>query len=88
MWHLGPFNSLTEVLLLFMGQCGLYEHLMMTLMMIFMVMVNDNADDMIMFLTMIMMTMASEHLLEFLVGIVDDKLFEAVRLEGLKTVQV
>ena len=67
-----------------MGQCGLYEHLMMTLMMIFMVIV----DDMIMILTMMMMTMASEHLLEFLVGIVDDKLFEAVRLEGLETVQV
>ena len=30
----------------------------------------------------------TEHLLEFLVGIVDDKLFEAVRLEGLETVQV
>ena len=67
-----------------MSQCGLYEHLMMMLMMIFMVMV----DDMIMILTMMMMTMASEHLLEFLVGIVDDKLFEAVRLEGLETVQV
>ena len=84
MCHLGPFNSLTEVLLLFMSQCGLYEHLMMMLMMIFMVIV----DDMIMILTMMMMTMASDHLLEFLVGIVDDKLFEAVRLEGLKTVQV
>ena len=71
-----------------MGQCGLYEHLMMTLMMIFMVMVNDNADDMIMFSTMIMMTTASEHLLEFLVSVVDDKLFEAVRLERLETVQV
>ena len=67
-----------------MGQCGLYEHLMMMLMMIFMVIV----DDMIMILTMMMMTMASDHLLEFLVGIVDDKLFEAVRLEGLETVQV
>ena len=67
-----------------MSQCGLYEHLMMMLMMIFMVIV----DDMIMILTMMMMTMASEHLLEFLVGIVDDKLFEAVRLERLKTVQV
>ena len=67
-----------------MSQCGLYEHLMMMLMMIFMVIV----DDMIMILTMMMMTMASDHLLEFLVGIVDDKLFEAVRLEGLKTVQV
>ena len=71
-----------------MSQCGLYEHLMMMLMMIFMVMVNDNADDMIMFSTMIMMTMASEHLLEFLVSVVDDKLFEAVRLERLETVQV
>ena len=40
-------------------------------------------------MTMLMMlTMASEYLLEFLVGIVDDKLFEAVRLEGLETVQV
>ena len=67
-----------------MSQCGLYEHLMMMLMMIFMVIV----DDMIMILTMMMMTMASDHLLEFLVGIVDDKLFEAVRLEGLETVQV
>ena len=70
-----------------MSQCGLYEHLMMMLMMIFMVIVDDNVD-MIMILTMMMMTMASDHLLEFLVGIVDDKLFEAVRLEGLKTVQV
>ena len=78
MWHLGPFNSLTEVLLLFMGQCGLYEHLMMILMMIFTVMVDDNADD----------VDNVQHLLEFLVGIVDDKLFEAVRLEGLETVQV
>ena len=67
-----------------MSQCGLYEHLMMMLMMIFMVIV----DDMIMILTMMMMTMASDHLLEFLVGIVDDKLFEAVCLEGLETVQV
>ena len=37
---------------------------------------------------LIMLTTASEYLLEFLVGIVDDKLFEAVRLEGLETVQV
>ena len=66
-----------------MGQCGLYEHLMMMLMMGFMVMVM-----LITMLMMIMLIMASEHLLEFLVGIVDDKLFEAVRLEGLKTVQV
>ena len=51
--------------LLFMGQCGVYEHLMM-----------------------IMLIMASEHLLEFLVGIVDDKLLKAVRLERLETVQV
>ena len=41
-------------------------------------MVDDNADD----------VDNVEHLLEFLVGIVDDKLFEAVRLEGLETVQV
>ena len=66
-----------------MGQCGLYEHLMMMLMMGFMVMVM-----LITMLMMIMLIMASEHLLEFLVGIVDDKLFEAVRLEGLETVQV
>ena len=83
MRHLGPFNSLTEVLLLFMGQCGLYEHLMMMLMMGFMVMVM-----LITMLMMIMLIMASEHLLEFLVGIVDDKLLKAVRLERLETVQV
>ena len=52
-----------------------------------MVIVDDNVD-MIMILKMMMMTMASDHLLEFLVGIVDDKLFEAVRLERLETVQV
>ena len=56
---------------------------MMMLMMGFMVMVM-----LITMLMMIMLIMASEHLLEFLVGIVDDKLFEAVRLEGLETVQV
>ena len=37
---------------------------------------------------LIMLTMASKYLLEFLVGIVDDKLFKAVRLERLETVQV
>ena len=66
-----------------MGQCGLYEHLMMMLMMGFMVMVM-----LITMLMMIMLIMASEHLLEFLVSVVDDKLFEAVRLERLETVQV
>ena len=56
---------------------------MMMLMMGFMVMVM-----LITMLMMIMLIMASEHLLEFLVGIVDDKLLKAVRLERLDTVQV